>query len=258
LNSKKIFLFYLILVIVFNMFLSKKVFYSVRSYVLFFLYSPQKIFNLSEKHISYFPEKLKSRIKILKENEYLKQDNLKLKADIKILESEIRELKNLKNINSIVKIYKGNLIPIDSVDIIDVAKEVFIDGKYSKGDLFIGLKGFDIYVIGKVEEAFGHKTRVVLLNNSSFRIVGRVKETGELVLVEGGDKIFLKYVSSVSKIKKGDLIITTSITGKYPEGIKIGKVKNIRSFYKGLSFSVELTPFYRFNEIEKFFVYKRR
>lgn len=67
---------------------------------------------------------------------------------------------------------------------------------------------------------------LVDLNAAAGAIIARTRAQGVVVGV-GGDKLRMDYVSDVSDVVVGDLVVSSGIDGIYPKGFAIGRVESI-------------------------------
>lgn len=84
-------------------------------------------------------------------------------------------------------------------------------------------------IVGRVVTASGRAAKVQLLvdrNAAAGALIERSRAQG-VVVGDGGDKLRLDYVSEISDVAVGDVVITSGIDGIYPKGFVIGRVETV-------------------------------
>jgi len=116
----------------------------------------------------------------------------------------------------------------------------------------------DLYLVGRVEKVGEKVSYVSTIFNSKSKVSIIVSTTGEIGIVEGGTTPFLllKYISSDSKIKKGDEIITSGYSKYYPSGIKVGKVIKIEKQKNSLFLKIYIKPYCMFSYLKEVLIGK--
>ncbi len=116
----------------------------------------------------------------------------------------------------------------------------------------------DLYLVGKVEKAEKNISYVSTIFNKSLKVSAVVSSTKEVGIIEGGTTPFLllKYISSDSKIKIGDEIITSGYSEFYPSGIKVGKVVKIEKQKNSLFLKIYIKPYCMFSYLKEVLIGK--
>lgn len=115
-----------------------------------------------------------------------------------------------------------------------------------------GLVGRIIYV--------GENTSVVqLLNDKSLKISCRVQRTRSLGMIgwSKGNMLELLYFPKSLELLAGDLLVTSGLSNIYPEGIRIGTVRNISELKYDIFKSVQVEPVVDFVSLEEVFIVHR-
>lgn len=137
---------------------------------------------------------------------------------------EYEELLNLVNINKenskliYSKIIKREIF--EFYDKITITKGS--NDNIKKGDIVINEYG----IIGVINKVYNHSSEVSLITNNDISISVKVGESFGM-LYSKDHKLIIKNMKIDGTIKEGDEVITSGLTS-IPEGIKIGKVKNIK------------------------------
>jgi rod shape-determining protein MreC len=110
-------------------------------------------------------------------------------------------------------------------------------------------------VVGRVVVASRRAAKVQLLidrNAAAGALITRSRAQG-LVVGTGDDRLRLEYVSEVSDVDVGDLVVTSGIDGIYPKGFVIGAVETIER--AGVAFrNIVIRPAVDFSRLEQVLV----
>ncbi|HEU4724759.1 MAG TPA: rod shape-determining protein MreC [Candidatus Eisenbacteria bacterium] len=114
-------------------------------------------------------------------------------------------------------------------------------------------------LVGRVERATAHQSRVLTILHRDCAVAARVARTR----VEGvvrwgfGDRptLHLLYVSSQEDVKPGDLIVTSGQGGIFPGGIRIGTVEKVALEENGLMKEIVVETAVDFRGLEQVLVY---
>jgi len=169
---------------------------------------------------------------VLKDNEYLKQENQNLIG-------EIVSLGELKKENSILR----EALDLEAEQGLKVlpAKVVFCQKNenylvINKGEKHGLIKGMPIIIsqnilVGVVDKVYDDFADVVLLTKKGSSFPVHVQETDIMVRArgDGGAKLFLDLLPREQEVKQNDLVITTSIDGTFPSGLLVGKIESVRN-----------------------------
>ncbi|MBS1816302.1 MAG: rod shape-determining protein MreC [Acidobacteria bacterium] len=106
-------------------------------------------------------------------------------------------------------------------------------------------------VVGRVVVAGRRTSRVQLLvdrNAAAGAIVERSRAQG-VVVGAGEDRLHLEYVSDVSDVAVGDILVTSGIDGIYPKGFIIGTVDAVEK--NGVAYrTISIRPAINFSSLE--------
>jgi rod shape-determining protein MreC len=109
----------------------------------------------------------------------------------------------------------------------------------------IAITGNREALIGRIVEAGSRSARVMLIHDSLSAVPARVSGANdEDGVVEGSNShdLYLKYLSRESKVKLGDMVVTSGLGKTFPEGIPIGWVQEIGVDQRGLFLQARLNP----------------
>lgn len=177
--------------------------------------------------------------------------------DIKKNNQQYSKFLELKDKNKEYKFAPGAVISSSSLDMfygftLDVGSLAGI----SKDDPVItdsGLVGWvsEVYpTYCKVTTIFSPDTNVGVLCQRS-EDAGVV--TGDLKLADQG-LVKWKFITAQNKLEEGDIVITTGISGMYPRGIPVGKVKELENDETDASLYAVLEPYVDIKNVRDVFV----
>jgi len=111
-------------------------------------------------------------------------------------------------------------------------------------------------VVGRIIEVGQLTAKVALLTDPTSSVAAACYESGDFGVVVGrsNNKLNMKYVGSLGRIKEGSKIVTSSISKVFPPGILIGKVTRATKREHDLFFQIEVEPAIDFAKLSEVFV----
>jgi len=111
-------------------------------------------------------------------------------------------------------------------------------------------------VAGLVTAASGHAARAMLLLDRQSAVDGVVQRsrTRGVVRGTGSDSLEFEFVARNGDVRDGDEIITSGLDAIYPQGLRVGTVREIRERGGDLIQTAVLTPAVDFERLEQVFV----
>ncbi|MGH4125916.1 MAG: rod shape-determining protein MreC [Clostridium sp.] len=197
---------------------------------------------------------------VKKENEELKKANSEFK--IKALEyaASIKENKRLK---SMLKFSEDNeKYNYIGANINGLSANGFSDGFYINKGANKGIKKLMIAMtgeglVGQVTSVGPNWSIVQCLSNENISVAGLVERTRDNGMVKGykdeNNKLLaqIQRLSLDSAIKKGDVITTSGLGGRYPSGIRIGSVLSVYEDKGKVMKGAVIEPYVDFTKIEE-------
>ncbi|MCQ1057138.1 rod shape-determining protein MreC [Photobacterium sp. DNB23_23_1] len=170
-----------------------------------------------------------SHRRLLAENKALQRDLLVQQSDVLLLEQLKQENQRLRELlgSPFVRDEKKLIAEVMAVDSDPYSHQVMIDkgrvdGVY-EGQPVINEKG----IVGQVSYVGAHNSRVLLLIDPTHAIPVQVVRNDIRVIASGSgqiDQIQLEHVPSSTDIEVGDLLVSSGLGGRYPEGYPVGNV----------------------------------
>lgn len=175
------------------------------------------------------------------ENRRLRNENAAMKSKLAKLDEALSENKRLKEILAVKDKLASRAVVsrVTGRDFSNWSESLIIDKGSKDGvreNMAVLANGA---VIGKVTASGPSSARVSLVTDPEIRVsvVSQRGRVGGLLYGIGRGRSIMKFIPKDADIKPGDLIVTSSVSGAYPQGFLVGKV---------LSVKFELNKLYRF------------
>ncbi|QUJ67134.1 rod shape-determining protein MreC [Photobacterium sp. GJ3] len=185
--------------------------------------------NLPREILDGLSSQFSSHQRLLAENKALKRDLLVKQSDVLLLEQLQQENQRLRELlgSPFVRDERKMVAEVMAVDSDPYSHQVMIDkghvdGVY-EGQPVINDKG----IVGQVSYVGAHNSRVLLLIDPTHALPVQVVRNDIRVIASGSgeqDIIQLEHVPSSTDIKVGDLLVTSGLGGRYPEGYPVARV----------------------------------
>jgi rod shape-determining protein MreC len=194
-------------------------------------------FEAGEKSSNFF-KGLLFFCEIKRENQFLKEENQELLSRIIELEDLRRENQELKSALGLKLEEKFKLLQVRAI--LHNNEEDFILISNGQKD---GLKknmtviNFHNVLIGRVFEVYEKTAKVSLISDKNIKFSVEIdgKKINGLLKGMGRDKIFLDLVPKEEELNVGALISTAGLEGGFPQGLLVGKIKEVEK--------TDLSPF---------------
>lgn len=179
-------------------------------------------------------ERLNSMKTLVQTNSALKNEVLSLRSNLLLLEQYKEENVRLRELlgSPYVRDERKVVTEVMAVDSSPYRHQVVIDkgrtdGVY-EGQPVINEKG----IVGQVINVSAHNSRVLLLTDSNSSIPVQVLRNDIRVIASGSgdiDSIQLENVPTSTHIETGDLLVTSGLAGRYPEGYPVAYVTSVKN-----------------------------
>lgn len=190
----------------------------------------------------------------------LKKENEELKLSLQALLAENTSLKEFQKENEVLRealeigLSKDFRLSLAEVISQDIGQDALLINQGAKDGLLRGMPVVtqEQVLLGKITEVYDKFSRLTLISNkeSSFdaeipdkEIVGVIKGKGRL-------KIQLDLISQDQAVKEGDLVVSTSFGGIYPQGLLVGLIKEIKKSDIKPFYEIEVAPFFDIKKIK--------
>ena len=184
---------------------------------------------------SWFTRATKDDVEIIGDYKKLETENQKLRYQLqglRTLEAENFRLRTkLHAVKRIEQQYTPELVELLKVSLEPYTRKVFLN-KGSSNKVFVRQPAVDAYgVVGQVTKVYDSKSVVTLITDPSHAIPIMVRRTGLRTIAYGTGKpdkpLEIRYLNSDSRIKKGDILVTSGMGGVFPTGYPVALVTEI-------------------------------
>ena len=200
-----------------------------------------------------------------RENEKLKEENLSLQAQIRMLEGykteneRLRQMIDLNDNRAEFKSVGANIIARDSSEFHNI---ITIDKGSKDGIKKNAVVTVPEGLVGFVFEVGYNYSKVKTIYDSECSVSAICLRSGDMGIIEAGAQNALSGVCSMNYIDKsaktvvGDMIETSGTGGIFPRGILIGKVTEIKEDGRNLTLSATVETSVNISNIDKVLVSK--
>lgn len=200
--------------------------------------------------------------KLMEENKNLRFENQGLLLRIAALNETEKENETLRDVLnfSIEKDFELLFAQIVSKDI---ARDSLLIDKGLKDGI---KKGFPVItgqkvLLGRIGEVYDNFAEVILVSNKESAFDAKIskadgKEIYGAVKGEGNLKLYLDLIPKEDKLLKDDTIITAALGGIFPQGLLVGKVKEIKISDLEPFQKAEIEPAFLLKDLDKIFIIK--
>ncbi len=189
--------------------------------------------NLPDDMLGWADTNIISRSDLQRENQRLKDEQLILKAQIQRLVALESENARLRALMGAARDQEGKRLVAEvlSVGIAPYTREILInkgelDGVYA-GQAVVDADG----VMGQVRETSSLSSRVLLITDVNHGMPVRVNRNGLRAIAQGSgdsDELRLAYIPNTADIRAGDLLVSSGLGQKFPDGFPVAVVSEVR------------------------------
>jgi len=198
-----------------------------------FLYKPFHVaLNFPNSIYTFTTEYLSNQSHLIHENELLKFDIDRLKADLQrldFLDQENNQLKNLLEVKNSKK-FKTEAVSIIYSRFDPFNQKIIIDGGQNK-DFQAGQPVIDaLGLVGQISNVFPETSEVTLLIDKRMSVPIQIQRNGLRAITNGdgqSEMILISYLPSSVDVIQGDIVRTSGIDTIYPEGLAVAEIVEI-------------------------------
>lgn len=199
------------------------------------LVSPlQYMANAPKLLMTWASENMITRQQLMTKNKQFKEQQLffheqSMELDIVRRENERLRLLLASPVNGITKKMFAEILSVDSdpYSLQVVINRGANDGVV-EGQPVIDDKG----VVGQILHVGANSSRVILISDISHAVPVRVERNGLRLIASGSGRInrlVHNFVTKSDDVKVGDLLVTSGLGGKYPEGYPVARITSVRT-----------------------------
>jgi rod shape-determining protein MreC len=177
---------------------------------------------------------------LVRSKKLLVDENMQLRSQQTLLEAKLQKLLVIRHENSQLKellsaSVNGNeramAAEILAVDMTNTRQLLVLD-KGKQQDVYVGQPVLDAKgVMGQVIDVGLKTSTVMMISDAKSAVPVRNNRTGETAILNGSNSISelaLINLPKSSSIMKGDLLVTSGLGRRYPEGYPVGQIETIQ------------------------------
>lgn len=177
-------------------------------------------------------DKLISRSALIESNATLNAENRVLKARLQKMASISAENVRLRELLNSTALLDENVLVAEIVGVNpDPNLHLVLIDKGTGDGVFIGQAVIDENgLMGQVIETNPISSRVLLITDSTHAVPVRVNRNGVRAVVEGIGvlhQLELRHMASTVDIREGDLLVSSGLGRRFPEGYPVAKVSSV-------------------------------
>ena len=221
---------------------------TLRTYLSVLAYPITYVSNLPKNSIEGLRISLSDRSSIIDQNKKLKEENIQLKSDLQRVYKLDAENKRLYELLGSYPDRQKNFLFADIIASSTVPDRHQItinkgsDDGINVGDAVADPDG----IIGHVIRDQFFSSEILLISDLEHAIPIEIINTGERAIAYGsGDmnRLEIRSIPPNSKAKIDDVVITSGLGGRYPEGFPIGEISEIERTEGENFLTINLSPF---------------
>lgn len=174
---------------------------------------------------------LQSRERLLRENDALQHEHLRLNARLQrlvALEEENRRIRAMLNASK--QLHNAVMIAeIQSTSLDPYQHRIRLNRGENDG-VFDGQALIDAHgIVGQIIEVTPYSSTAVLISDESQGIPVQINRNGLRTVAHGtgGNRLKLPFLPANSDIQNGDLLVSSGLGGKYPAGYPVAVVESV-------------------------------
>ena len=176
---------------------------------------------------SYYPDD-----SVYRELEELKEKQLKLESHLQRYDALVAENSRLSRLLAAAQRSEDQVILASIVNTgLDPFSHRIIINRGAESDVYVGQPVIAPEgVIGQVSEVNLNQSVVTLVTDRSHGIPVQVQRNGLRTIVQGqgaADQVGVPYLPRLADIRKGDILVTSGMGGRFPAGYKVAEVIEI-------------------------------
>lgn len=111
-------------------------------------------------------------------------------------------------------------------------------------------------MVGRIVKTTAYSSVMLLMSDPNIAVTTLIQRTRDQGIVTGtiDGLVRMKYIPLLSTVRKGDVVITSGLTGRFPKGLLVGVVTQIEKTEDDLFQSAILAPAVNFTKVEEVLV----
>lgn len=194
------------------------------------------------------------------ENKALRELNLMLSNELTKTQRALADNDNLKELLALKEKNEYEYIPASVVGKTNIEmRNHFMLDKGEKSGVKPGMVvRTAANVTGIVAGVTENYSLVESIKNREIKIPAKIARSGVdgLIVWQGGEELKLMNIPKAFDIKKGDRVVTSDFTSRFPKDLPIGYISDIQEEQGELFLKVNVKPYSSLTEVEQVFVIK--
>lgn len=195
---------------------------------------------------------------LMAENRALRDLNLQLSSEVVKMRTAIIENQKLREMADLKNELTYNVITAEVVgkNIVETRNFYTINKGY-KDEIYEGMAvRSDAGLVGIIVGSTKNYALVELIKNKNVRIAALLQRSryDGILVWEEGEYFQLKNIPKSYDVKKGDTVLTSNFSNKYPKNIPIGYVISVKELPGDIYARINVKPFVNFRTLEQVFV----
>lgn len=184
-------------------------------------------------HLSdWFDASFSSREQLLAENRSLRNQIRIQESRLQKMASLVAENLRLRQLMNSSKIVQDRVLAAELIGVSpDPLVHKVIVNKGSEDGVYVGQPLLDAFgLMGQVVSVTPYSAQVLLITDNTHAIPVQVVRNNVRTVAEGiGDlyQLRLRYVSSTTDIKEGDILVSSGLGGRFPVGYPVAQIESI-------------------------------
>lgn len=197
------------------------------------LVSPlQYLATTPKQFMTWTAENIVTRNNLIAENQQYKIDELRFREQLMLLQNIKQENNRLRSLlaSPLRADTKKMVAEVLSVDSDPYTHQIVINRGANDG-VFEGQPVLDDQgIVGQIQNVGTTSSRVILITDVTHAVPVRIRRNGIRLIASGTgqiDRLTHNFVPHSTDIKEGDILVTSGLGGKYPEGYPVATVSMV-------------------------------
>lgn len=194
------------------------------------------------------------------ENRALRELNLELSNEVIRMRSAVIENERLRKMIAFRDSSDQEMIPAEVIGKTSIEMRNFITLNRGRNDgIGIGMPvRTDAGLVGVINAATSDYSLVELLSNRNVKVSAKILRNNieGIVTWEGGPYLFLINIPTSFDVVKGDIVLTSNYSNKYPKEVPIGVIDDVIKDNTSMFLKVKIRPYANPYSVEEVFVIK--
>lgn len=177
-------------------------------------------------------EHIRSRARLLEDNDRLRRENLVLQGRSQQLASLQADNARLRALLNSTALLRDDVLVAEVIGVSpDPVRHQLVLDKGAEADVYVGQALIDAAgLMGQVVEVGSTTSRALLITDPTHSVPVQVNRSGVRAVAEGVgslDQLAIRHVAATTDIQAGDLLVTSGLGGRFPIGYPVAIVASV-------------------------------